>query len=380
MSSKILITGGLGFIGLNVAAFLQEKGYEVVLFDNLSTQIHGMLPTIHHKAVTLPHVQVIRADITNTQALEQALKGVDAIIHLAAETGTAQSMYEIAYYNHVNSQGTALLLQTLQRMTHQVKKLVLSSSRSVYGEGAFICAECSPDKIRYPLARTQAQLALHQWDPLCQDCGALLTSIPTSEEARVHPASIYAATKYAQENLVRIACQSMEIASVILRFQNVYGEGQSLNNPYTGILSIFSTRIRQGKPLLIFEDGRESRDFIHVLDVARAVITALESEVTNGEVMNIGSGVPTSVMAVATMLEQKMGRNLPPEITAQYRVGDIRHCFADIKKAEALIGFKPQISLEEGLGYFTEWVQSQALPEDKLEQANAELRKFKLMN
>lgn len=378
--SSVLITGGLGFIGLETAKQLVEKVDKIILLDNLSPQIHGEIPVVAHEILQSDKIHIIRADITNISTIPAILEGVDAIIHLAAETGTAQSMYQIAHYNNVNSQGTAFLLQHLQNIPNQVKKIVLSSSRSVYGEGAFICNGCSSSIIRYPEARTKEQLARHQWDPLCPVCGAALSSIPTPEDARVRPASIYAATKYAQEDLIRIGCEALGISSVILRFQNVYGEGQSLNNPYTGILSIFSTRIRQGKSLPIFEDGLESRDFIHVSDVSRAIISSLYCNTRNGEVINVGAGAPTSVMAIASMLVRKMGGLIQPEVTAQYRLGDIRHCYADMRKASELLAFTPMISLDIGLDRFVSWVNTQPLPEDKLDKANAELKKFHLMS
>ncbi|MCX4176111.1 MULTISPECIES: NAD-dependent epimerase/dehydratase family protein [Paraburkholderia] len=376
----ILITGGLGFIGLNLAEQLVNAGSRVRLFDNLSAQIHGALPSVDHPVLASPLVEVMRGDVGVRADLERAVEGVDAIVHLAAETGTAQSMYQMAHYNHVNTQGTALLLEVLQQQgQHKVRKILLASSRSVYGEGAFACPSCSPAEIRYPDPRTREALAAHRWDPACPVCNAGLAPVATSEQARIHPASIYAATKFAQEELIRIGAQALGIASVVLRLQNVYGEGQSLNNPYTGILSIFSTRIRQNKSLPIYEDGLESRDFVHVSDVARAFVLALNTDVGLFDIFNVGLGEPVSVMDIASKLAQKLGSTITPHITAEYRVGDIRHCYADITRTTQVLGYTPQVGIDEGLERFVAWVRTQPLPEDRLEQANEELRRHKLM-
>lgn len=376
----VLITGGLGFIGLNLAAELVSTGHRVRLFDNLSPQIHGSLPTIDHPVLASDQIEVMRGDVISRTDLERSIDGVDAIVHLAAETGTGQSMYQMAHYNLVNSQATALLLEVLQQATsHKVRKIVLASSRSVYGEGAFACPACSPEKTRFPEPRTREALAAHQWEPLCPDCGGQLKPVATSETAQIKPASIYAATKYAQEELIRIGAQAQGIASAVLRFQNVYGEGQSLNNPYTGILSIFSTRIRQGKSLPIFEDGSESRDFVHVTDVARAVALALKTDTGMFDIFNVGLGEAVSVMEIATKLVERLNGTVAPHVTAEYRVGDIRHCYADITRAQAVLGYQPQVDINSGLDRFVAWVRTQPLPVDRLDQANEELRRHKLM-
>lgn len=378
--NTILITGGAGFIGLNLTVELVKRGHRVRLLDNLSAQIHGALPVVDHPVLASPHVEIMRGDVICRPDLQRAVAGVDAIVHLAAETGTGQSMYQMANYNMVNSQGTALLLEVLQQSTeHRVRKIVLASSRSVYGEGAFACLACSPQQLRFPEPRTREQLARHDWDPACPDCGHPMAAAPTSERARINPASIYAATKFAQEELIRVGAQAQGIASVVLRFQNVYGEGQSLNNPYTGILSIFSTRIRQGKSLPIFEDGLESRDFVHVSDVACAVALALEADVGPFDIFNVGLGKPVSVMEVATRLVAKLGGAIAPHVTSEYRVGDIRHCYADLSHIGDRLGYRPQVDIDAGLERFVSWVRQQPLPEDKLDQANEELRRHKLM-
>jgi dTDP-L-rhamnose 4-epimerase len=376
----ILITGCLGFIGLNLATELVATGHRVRLFDNLSPQIHGPLPVVDHPVLASDRVEVMRGDVVSRADLERAIAGADAIVHLAAETGTGQSMYQIAHYNFVNTQATAVLLEVLQQAASpSVKKIILASSRSVYGEGAFTCPACSPETVRYPDPRTREALAAHRWEPACPICAAPMQPVATSESARINPASIYAATKFAQEELIRIGAQALGIPSVALRFQNVYGEGQSLNNPYTGILSIFSTRIRQGKSLPIFEDGLESRDFVHVTDVARAVAAALKTDVGMFDVFNVGLGKPVSVMEIATKLMHKLGGTIAPHVTAEYRVGDIRHCYADITRIGEALGYQPQVDIDAGLDRFVAWVRTQPLPADRLDQANEELRRRKLM-
>lgn len=370
-----LITGGAGFIGSRLALHLARAGQKVLILDCLSSQIHGDEPQLTH----LQHrnIQLIRGDVTDRAALEPVLEGAEAVVHLAAETGTAQSMYQVAHYNWVNSQGTAMLVDGLINKPHRVKQVVLASSRSVYGEGAY---RCVTHAMVTPHPRNAQDLEAQRWEPQCPICGGDVVRIPTPEQARIYPASIYAASKYAQEDLLRIGCSSSGIGYTLLRFQNVYGAGQSLHNPYTGILSIFSTRIRQQKTIPIFEDGLESRDFVHVDDVVRAIALALESSEANGQVFNVGSGLPTSVMEVANLLfEVLSGDEISrPNVSGQFRLGDIRHCYADIGHIEQRLGWKPQVSLKQGLADFAQWVLSQPLPEDRLDAALAELKAKKL--
>lgn len=365
--SKILITGGAGFIGLTLASELLKVKTKVMLFDNLSEQIHGAVPGTDLSCLDGQDFSIHRGDVRNPKNIGRLLKEADYLIHLAAETGTAQSMYEISHYNSVNSQGTAEILDWMMNNSHSIKKVVLASSRSIYGEGAYRCKTCG---IVTPEGRTADALARHLWEPSCPICSGTLSLIATPEFARPQPSSIYAATKLAQEDLVRIGCGAAGIPWVNLRFQNVYGPGQSLNNPYTGILSIFSTRIRRGLDLPIFEDGLESRDFVNVADVAQAIGLCLESPEADGKTLNVGAGVPTSVMEVAQMLNKVLGGRSRIEVTGQYRVGDIRHCFADISSLQKLTGYAPQVDLENGLAAFAKWVSSQPLPEDGLDRAN----------
>ena len=375
---KILITGGAGFIGSHLVPKLLGTNHAVRILDPLTVQVHGQVPAdldwLSHDGI-----EFIRGSVTSREDWVKALDGIDGIVHLAAETGTGQSMYEIARYNEVNSQGTALMFDVLGKLPkHQVTRIVLSSSRSVYGEGAYI-NPVTNQRVS-PLARTAEALSQSMWEPLCPSTGAPLQLVPTSETDLIAPSSFYAATKYAQEDLVRIGCQSMGIDYTIFRLQNVYGERQSLNNPYTGILSIFSTKIRRDSVLPLFEDGLESRDFVHVDDVTDALLAGLLVEKSPNTVVNVGSGIATSVKQVAEELTRAFGKEPNVTVTGQFRVGDIRHNYADVTRLNTLLGLYPKVSLKEGLKRFAEWVLAQPLPEDQLEKANQELRARKLMN
>jgi dTDP-L-rhamnose 4-epimerase len=369
---KIAITGGMGFIGTVLARRLIAAGHLVLLLDNLSPQIHGAIPT-----ASLPTgAELDRLDIRELQARPECLEGCDAVYHLAAETGTAQSMYRIRNYVDVNEMGTASLLETIASLSRRPKRIILASSRSVYGEGAYVDPRM-PERMLQPPPRTPEQLAAHRWEPIAPD-GAPLAPIATPESLPFAPGSIYAATKASQELLLRAAAPALGLSSVIFRFQNVYGEGQSLRNPYTGIISIFYNRARQGLPIPIYEDGEESRDFVHVDDIVDALVAALDADLPEGHVMNLGSGEPTSVTKLVEELLAASGVEVPVAVTGQYRVGDIRHCFADLTAARQAIGFEPKVSLRDGLTRFTAWASTQPAYEDRLDAAMAELQARKL--
>jgi dTDP-L-rhamnose 4-epimerase len=376
--NKVLISGGLGFIGVELARRLVARGLSIVLFDNLSAQIHGAIPRLTvPDLVNDARVEVVRGDVARDADWARALEEATEVIHLAAETGTAQSMYEISRYTRTNVSGTAALLNRLANHRHRVRKIILASSRSVYGEGAYQCTRCG---LVYPPARSEQMLRSGQWQPRCPTCWREIESTATPEEARTTPASIYAATKLAQEDLVRVAAQALGIPAVIFRFQNVYGEGQSLKNPYTGILSIFSTQLRQGKTIHLYEDGEESRDFVHVSDVARAVDLALESDRADGATLNLGSGRATSVATIARLLSEHLGAKTEPVVTGEFRLGDIRHGYADLSAIGTRLGFTPAVSLEKGLTRFAQWVASQPLEPDQLDYAARELAQRGLMS
>ena len=379
---KVLITGGAGFIGKHLTNLLLSHNISVRILDNLSPQIHGDLPiNTALQWLDNPSIEYIRGSVLDRAVLEKTLNGVSCIVHLAAETGTGQSMYEIAKYNHINSQGAAILFDVLANAkNHKVKRVVLSSSRSVYGEGAYFCKICGGQNHRlFPGSRSKEQLECHVWNLKCELCAVDLVPLSTREDDSVFPASIYAATKLAQEDLTRISCMALNIDYAILRLQNVYGEGQSLNNPYTGLLSIFSTRLRRGLDLPIFEDGQETRDFVHVSNVAEAMMACIISNSNINRTINVGSGVATSILDIATHLANSFKIKPLTRITSEYRIGDIRHNVADINKLYELIPEYNPLDIAQGLKQFTLWVQSQPLPKDFSERANSELRDRNLM-
>ncbi len=372
-TNRILITGGLGFIGMHLVQLLLERKQRILLFDNLSPQIHGAVPDLSWRSLLMSAgVEVFRGDVRRAADWEKVLIDVDVkcVLHLAAETGTAQSMYEISRYTDTNVGGTAALLNYLANHKHKVSKIILASSRAVYGEGAYRCRQCG---IVYPPMRAELRLRSAGWEPQCPACKGEIQAAATPECAPTAPASIYAATKLAQEDLLRIASKALGIPAVIFRFQNVYGEGQSLKNPYTGILSIFSNQLRMGKTVRLYEDGQESRDFVHVSDTARAVVLGLTSDGADGATLNVGSGHPTSVEQVALLLQERLGGKTRPIISGQYRLGDIRHGYADLTAIRACLQYAPEVSLDEGLTRFAEWVKTQPVEPDRLDKATGEL-------
>lgn len=367
--NKILITGGAGFIGSKIAFKLINQGYEVTILDNLSEQIHG-------KEASLPNelknkVNFIKGDVRSKEDWKLALKDQDAIIHLAAETGTGQSMYEISKYVEINIGGTAHLLDILTNEKHTIKKVVIASSRAIYGEGRY---KCKVHGFVYPLARLDKDMRSGEFECKCPLCGETIELMSTDENSKIHPTSIYGITKYNQEQMLLVVCKAINIPAVAFRYQNVYGPGQSLSNPYTGILSIFSTRIKNGNSINIFEDGKETRDFVYIDDVVDATILGLEKEEANYHVFNVGSGVPTDVLTVTNTLKREYYSNVEVAISGNYRLGDIRHNFADITKAKEILGFVPSYNFQQGIEKFVQWVEKQEVKEDKYEQSIEEMK------
>ncbi|UQB68757.1 NAD-dependent epimerase/dehydratase family protein [Epilithonimonas zeae] len=371
---NILITGGAGFIGSNIALKLIEKGLKVTILDNLSPQIHGDNPDVTSPLYRniVNKVNFINGSVTSREDWLKAIAGQDAIIHLAAETGTGQSMYEIQKYIDVNIGGTATMLDILANKPHQIKKVVVAASRAIYGEGKY---KCNDHGIVYPTDRLDEDMAKGDFQCKCPICNKDVEILPTTEDSKIHPTSVYGITKQNQEQLVLTVCKSLGIAAVGYRYQNVYGPGQSLSNPYTGILSIFSTRIKNGNSINIFEDGKETRDFVFIDDVADATILGLEKNEANNQVYNVGTGVATDVITVANTLSKFYGRETPIQISGNYRLGDIRHNFADISKIKSGLGFEPQWTFDKGIEAFTNWVNQQEIPEDKYESSIAEMKK-----
>ena len=371
---NILITGGAGFIGSNIALKLISKGYNVTILDTLSTQIHGENPeetSPLYKSIK-DKVTFIWGSVTSREDWIKALEGQEAIIHLAAETGTGQSMYEIEKYVETNIKGTALFLDILTNAKHSIKRVLVAESRAIYGEGKYHCAKCGDV---YPTDRKDEDLAKGDFECHCPKCGRKVTLVATTEDSAIHPSSVYGISKQVQGQLVHLVCQTIGVESVSFRYQNVYGPGQSLTNPYTGILSIFSTRIKNHNGINIFEDGHETRDFVYIEDVVDATILGLEVPEANGHVFNIGTGVATDVLTVANTLCKKYGINVPIKVSGNYRLGDIRHNYADISLARRILGFEPKWNFSQGIEQFTNWVNQQEIQEDKYEASIEEMKR-----
>lgn len=365
MQDRILITGGAGFIGSHLADALIEHGHQVRVLDNLTKQVHG--PDPQRPDHLHPDAELIQGDIRDAEAVRRALDGVDAVFHLAASVGVGQSMYEVAEYTAVNTFGTAVLLESL--IERPVERLIVASSMSLYGEGLYRAADGS---LHADVERTPAQLRAGDWELRGAD-GQPLTPVPTPESKTPALASIYALSKYDQERMCMLIGAAYGIPTVALRFFNVYGPRQALSNPYTGVLAIFAARLLNGKPPRIFEDGLQQRDFVSVYDIARACQLALAAPDAAERVFNIGSGRQYSIRGIAEQVATVLGReNIAAEITGKYRVGDIRHCVADISLARDVLGYQPQVQLEDGLAELADWLEGQVAI-DRVADASAEL-------
>ena len=371
--NKILITGGAGFIGSNLALYLIEKGYEVTVLDNLSEQIHGNDPEKNSPLYNSikDKVLFIKGSVTSVEDWNKAIGDNETIVHFAAETGTGQSMYQIKKYTDVNVGGTAIMLDILANNKTNVKKVVVASSRSIYGEGKYLTAM---GETVYPDHRLSINMDAGNFEATYPCIEEPLQVVATDELSKIHPSSVYGITKYNQEQMVMTVCPSIDIAPVAFRYQNVYGPGQSLSNPYTGILSIFSTLIKNNKPINIFEDGKESRDFVYIDDVVKATFLGIEKEAANGEIFNVGTGVAVTVLDVAKYLVELYGTEVPLHVTGNYRLGDIRHNYADTAKIEKLLSFKPSFDFKTGLKHFTDWVNSQQIQQSKYEDSINEMK------
>ena len=374
--NKVLITGGSGFIGSEIVNQLYNNGHNnITVLDSMSEQIHGkdwensfLYKSIENKC------SFIRGSVCDYSTVEKAISDVDVIIHLASETGTGQSMYQINKYNETNIMGTSNLIQAISSLglKSKVRKIILSSSRSVYGEGKYECPKCG---VVFPDSRDKEKMMNGDFNFYCSNCGERLSMVSTTEDSLIKPASLYAFTKYAQEMMLKTMCPALGIEYTIFRFQNVYGVGQSLKNPYTGILSVFSTLMLENKPINIFEDGLESRDFINVKDIAKGVISSINNTKSNGEIINLGSGVNTSVLELATILKKHYNSQSEINITGDFRIGDIAHNKADISKAKSILGFIPLISLDSGLKEFCNWVVYQDKDNSGYEKSLIEMEK-----
>jgi dTDP-L-rhamnose 4-epimerase len=370
MSRRVLVTGGAGFVGSHTVDALLRQGHQVRVFDNLDEQVHRGGPP----AYLAPEAELLRGDVRDADALRRALADVDVVYHFAAAVGVGQSMYEIARYMAVNSQGTANLLQALLERRSQVEKLIVASSMSIYGEGQALCPEHG--RVAPPPRRVR-QLRARQWQPLCPYCGQTVQPEATAEGKPLQCSSIYAIGKRNQEEMCLLFGRTYGLPVVALRYFNIYGTRQALSNPYTGVVAIFASRLLNRRPPRLFEDGRQLRDFVSVHDVAQANLLAMESREGDGRALNIGSGEALAIRQIADILADRLGVPLPAEITGSYRAGDIRHCFADISLAHRLLGYRPLHRLPDAVGELVDWLASQPAV-DRAEEAQRSLLSFGL--
>jgi dTDP-L-rhamnose 4-epimerase len=362
MAAKtILITGGAGFVGSHLADALINRGHKVRIYDNLSEQVHGSgFPNY-----LAEDVEFLHADVRDVESLRNAVRDADVIYHLAAAVGVGQSMYQIADYTAVNSLGTANLLQAILDTRTTPEKIIVASSMSLYGEGRYLCSKCGQ---LAPPQRSQEQLQRRQWELTCPHCDQELIPLPTDEFKPLQCSSIYALGKKTQEEMVLLFGRTYNLATVALRYFNIYGPHQALSNPYTGVMAIFASRLMNGNAPVIFEDGLQQRDFVNVADVVQANLLAMESPAANGMALNIGSGRAVTIREVAQQLMTVLGKSAPVEISGKSRAGDIRHCFADITRASRLLGYQPRVTFDSGLRQLVAWLAGQQA-DDRVEEA-----------
>ncbi len=362
---RVLITGGAGFIGSHLTDLLLSNGYGVRILDNLAPQVHGL--ERRRPPYLADDAELIVGDVRDGEAVERALRGVRAVVYLAAAVGVGQSMYDLSSYVGTNELGTAILLEAISR--HPVERMIIASSMSVYGEGL---ARRNRGELVSPPERSHEQIRRGVWE-LTEPDSECLTPVATPEDKPPSLNSIYALNKYAQERMALIIGRAYHVPTVALRFFNVYGPRQALSNPYTGVLAIFAARVMNGKPPLVFEDGQQQRDFVHVYDVARACLLALETTTAQGCVFNIGSGRSRTVLSIAEDVARIVGKPwITPHVTGRHRAGDIRHCFADLALARSKLGYAPQVDFRRGLEELAEWLKDK-VAEDRVDRATAEL-------
>ncbi len=363
---KVLVTGGAGFVGSHLVDALIAAGHRVRVLDNLDPQVHGEGAT--RPAYLHPEAELQRGDVRDRAAVARALEGIEVVFHQAAAVGVGQSMYRMEHYVSVNSVGAAVMLEEIVARRDRIQKMIVASSMSIYGEGAYRTPE---GDLVFPDLRAERDLAERRFE-MHDERGRVLRPVPTPETKPLRPTSIYAITKRDHEEMFLSVGAAYGIPAVALRYFNIYGPRQSLSNPYTGVMAIFSSRILNRHAPLIFEDGHQSRDFVHVSDIVAANLLAMEKEEATGRVFNVGTGRPTSVLRVAELLAEQLDFPDPPDVVGQYRAGDIRHCFADIEGIRKQLGFVPRTSLEQGMRDLLEWLRSQRA-EDRVEQAAREL-------
>jgi dTDP-L-rhamnose 4-epimerase len=363
----VLVTGGAGFIGGHLVDRLVDEGRSARVLDSIEPQVHGS--SLGHRN---PGVEYLEGSVLDPQALKDALDGVGSVVHLAAQVGVGQSMYEMSRYVRDNTLGTVVLLEAMAERGDQMSSLVVASSMSIYGEGQYRCDTCGVDDA--VAIRTPEALRARRWEPTCQRCGSSIKPLPTTESKRLRSDSVYAITKRDQEDLCLVYARAYGVRAVALRFFNVYGPRQSLSNPYTGVAAIFSSRIINGQRPSIYEDGLQSRDFIHVSDIVEAIRLALDTDSVGDAALNVGTGVATTVLDVAKILAEQLGVDLGPEIVNQFRQGDIRHCFADPTAATDQLGFTAKVRFRDGMGELGRWIADESPPAlDRTHEAAEEL-------
>jgi dTDP-L-rhamnose 4-epimerase len=369
VAERILITGGAGFIGSHLVDALLQAGHTVRVLDSLDPQVHGELRERGQWPTYLAaDCEKILADVRDKDALQAALEGVDVVFHQAAAVGVGQSMYEIEHYVDTNTRGTAVLLELLANGDHQVRRLIVASSMSIYGEGKYHCLEHGTV---YPRLRSADQMEAQEWEMQCPLCGQTVGPLPTDEDKPLYSTSIYAITKKDQEEMCLTVGRAYGIPTVALRYFNVYGSRQALSNPYTGVAAIFSSRLLNNQPPVIFEDGYQSRDFVHVSDIVQANLLSLNREEMEYQAFNVGTGRSLTILKVAELLGEHLNSRQSPEIAQKFRAGDIRHCFPDVSRLQAL-GYQPKIQFEDGVNELVNWVRSQTAV-DQFERARDEL-------
>ncbi len=367
---NILVTGGAGFIGSHIVDALVERGHRVRVLDAVVEQVHGDAGPQYLN----PKAEFLQGDVCDADLVNRALEGVDVVYHKAAEVGVGQSMYEIGRYVHANDYGTAVLLEAIVKRRPQIQKLVVASSMSIYGEGAYACDSCGPVQ---PKLRPLSQLLERDWELHCPRCGAEAKPVPTNEDKPLFPSSVYAISKQDQEQFCLVVGRAYNIPVVALRYFNVYGPRQALSNPYTGVCAIFSGRLLNDQRPMIYEDGEQTRDFVHVSDIVQANLLALETDKADYEAVNVGTGFPISIAEISLMLARGLNKDIKPEVTGKYREGDIRHCVADISRARTLLGYEPKVKLADGIPELLEWVRQQQAANTT--QATAELEQHQLV-
>jgi len=367
---NILVTGGAGFIGSHLVDALVERGHRVRVLDALVEQVHGDAGPQYLN----PNAEFLQGDVCDVDLVNRALEGVDVVYHKAAEVGVGQSMYEISRYVRANDLGTAVLLEAIVKRRPQVQKLVVASSMSIYGEGAYSCDNCGPVQ---PKLRALPQLLNRDWDLDCPQCGSKVKPVPTNEDKQLIPSSVYAISKQDQEQFCLVVGRAYEIPVVALRYFNVYGPRQALSNPYTGVCAIFSGRLLNDQRPMVFEDGEQTRDFVHVSDIVQANLLALETDRADYQALNVGTGFAISISDIALMLARGLKKEIGPEVTGKYREGDIRHCVADISRARTLLEYEPKVKLADGIPELLDWVRQQQAANTT--QATAELEQHQLV-